>query len=51
MRKKCHRRRRRREATGMTFAATQALEFMITVGGVFALLIGFVFGLLWIWNR
>ena len=35
----------------MTLAASQLLEFVITVGGVFALLIGFVFGLLWIWNH
>jgi hypothetical protein len=35
----------------MTIAASQAFEFVITVGGVFALLIGFVVGLLWIWNR
>jgi hypothetical protein len=35
----------------MTFAASQALEFVITVGGVFALMIGLVAGLLWIWNN
>jgi hypothetical protein len=35
----------------MTPAATQALEFAITVGGVFAVFLGFVVGLLWIWNH
>lgn len=36
---------------GMTVAASQLLEFTITVGGVFAVFFGFVFGLLWIWNH
>jgi hypothetical protein len=35
----------------MTFAASQALEFVLTVGSVFALLVGVVSGLLWIWNH
>jgi len=35
----------------MTFAVVQALEFVITVGGVFALMIGIVAGLLWMWNH
>jgi hypothetical protein len=35
----------------MTPAAIQGLELLITVGGVFALFLGTVFGLLWIWNH
>ena len=35
----------------MTPAVMQTLEFLITVGGVFALFIGLVAAMLWIWNH
>jgi hypothetical protein len=35
----------------MSTAAAQLLELVITVGGVFAVFLGFTFGLLWIWNH
>jgi hypothetical protein len=31
-------------------ATAQLLELTVTVGGVLAVFLGFVFGLLWIWN-
>jgi hypothetical protein len=35
----------------MTLAVIPWLEFLVTVGGVFALFLGLAFGLLWIWNH
>ena len=35
----------------MTAGVIQGLELAITVGGVFALFLGVVFGALWIWNH
>jgi hypothetical protein len=35
----------------MALAVTTWLENLVTVGGVFALFGGLVFGTLWLWNR
>jgi hypothetical protein len=35
----------------MTYGVIEGLELALTVGGVFALFLGVVFGALWIWKH